>query len=97
MAPPIRQRDEVPPTLPASSGQLRVVHHALDDDDTDTLLSENSRRGVVVSQHESDNRKSSIVGWCGCASHVCEAVCGHAERAKIFAGSIPQCRARGSG
>ena len=43
-------RDEEPPTLPASSGQLRTVHHvevvAMGDDDTDTLVSEDSRRGV---------------------------------------------------
>ena len=59
-APPIRQRDEVPPTLPASSNQLRVVHHALDDDDSDTLVSENSRQGVVVSQHESENEEKQL-------------------------------------
>ena len=56
---PLRQRDEVPPTWPASSGQLRVVHHAMDDDDTDTLVSENSRRGVV-SQHESENEEEQL-------------------------------------
>ena len=59
VAPPIRQRDEVPPTWPASSGQLRVVHHVLDDDDTDTLVSENSRR-VVVSQHESEYEEEQL-------------------------------------
>ena len=60
MAPLIRQRDEMPPTWPASSGQVRVVHHALDDDDTDTLVSENSRGGVVVSPHESENEEEQL-------------------------------------
>ena len=59
VVPPIRQID-APPTWPASSGQWRVVHHALDDDDTDTLVSENSRRGVVVSQHESENEEEQL-------------------------------------
>ena len=98
----------------------------MDDDDTDTLVSENSRRGVVVSQHESENEEEQLwerhslasgnsdvepavevevkveathkeLDGVDVPSHICEAGCGHAKRAKIFAKGIPQCRARGSG
>ena len=52
---------------------------------------------VEAAQSRSARSRIQRVGWCGCASHVCEAVSGLAERAKILAESILQCRARGSG
>ena len=64
VTPPTRFKEEGPPTMLAFAGQLRVVHQveivAMNDDDTDTLVSESSTRAVTRSQHESEHEEEQF-------------------------------------